>query len=154
MRRGGEDNMAYCRSCGIEVNENAVACTGRGVRPNDGEKFCQDCGKKTEPKAIMCVACGVNLKKVNHVAGSVSIGNSGGVPNSNPVGFGNAILWFLCCIPIGFSQWGQTAKGWTWVLISFLTGGVGGFVAWIDYWMSYNAQKTRKLDDWEFFPSA
>ncbi len=46
---------------------------------------------------------------------------------------GEAILWFLCCIPIGFMRYGQTGKGWIWVLISIATGGIGAVPAWIDY---------------------
>ena len=144
----------FCRSCGKEVAENAVACTGCGVRPNDGNEFCQACGKETNAKAVICVSCGVNLKKVNPVIGNVSIGSSGGTPNNQPLGAGEAILWYLCCAPIGYSKWNQTAKGWLWILIVFLTGGMAGIVVLVDYIMCYQAQKTRKLDEWEFFPSA
>ena len=28
--------MAFCRSCGTEVNEKAIACPDCGVNPNDG----------------------------------------------------------------------------------------------------------------------
>ena len=84
--------------------------------------------------------------------------STGGVPppppSSNPkeVSLGYAILWFLCCIPIGFMQWGQTAKGWVWVLIAIVTSGLGGLVAIVDYWMCFSAQQKRKLGEWEFFP--
>ena len=145
--------MAYCRTCGNEVTDNALACTGCGVKPNDGNQFCQECGKETNPKAIMCVACGVNLKKINPVIGNVSVGGSGGAPNDKPVGAGDAILWWLCCMPIGFSQWNQAAKGWLWLVIALLTG-FGGIVCLVDYILCYQAQKKRKLDEWEFFPSA
>ena len=69
-----------------------------------------------------------------------------------PTTIGAAVLWFLCCMPIGFTQWGQGGKGWIWVAISMFTGGAGGVVAWIDYWMSYSAQQHRDLDPMEFFP--
>ena len=36
----------------------------------------------------------------------------------------------------------------------FITGGIATPVAWIDYFMCYNAQTKRKLSEWEFFPSA
>ena len=144
----------FCRACGTEVAEKAMACTACGLRPNDGNQFCQSCGKETNPKAIVCVSCGVKLKTVNSVLGDISVGNSGGEENPNPVSAGTAILWFLCCIPVGFAQWGQLGKGMIWILISFITGGFGGFVAWIDYAMCYQAQKKRKLSEWEFFPSA
>ena len=75
-------------------------------------------------------------------------------PSSNPkeVSLGYAILWFLCCVPIGFMQWGQAAKGWVWVLIAIVTSGIGGIVAIVDYWMCFSAQQKRRLGEWEFFP--
>ena len=145
--------MAYCRNCGSESAENAIACTSCGVKPHDGNKFCQSCGKETNEKAIICVACGVKLKNVNSVLGDISVGNSGGEANPNPVSVGTAILWWLCCFPVGFAQWGQTGKGFVWFVIAMLTG-FGGFVALVDYIMCYQAQKKRKLSEWEFFPTA
>ena len=70
-----------------------------------------------------------------------------------PTEIGTALLWFICCMPIGFAQWGQAGKGWVWVLISAVTGGVGGLVALVDYWMCFSIQQQRPLGDWEFFPS-
>jgi UDP-N-acetylmuramyl pentapeptide phosphotransferase/UDP-N-acetylglucosamine-1-phosphate transferase len=67
-----------------------------------------------------------------------------------PTTMGTAILWFLCCLPIGFSSWGQGGKGWLWILIAMVPG--GGLVAWIDYWMCYSAQQKRDLEPMEFFP--
>ena len=147
--------MSYCRTCGPEVGENAMACTGCGVKPNDGNKFCPSCGKETNEKAVMCVGCGVGFKTENKLGlGDISVGNSGGEPNPNPVGGGTAFLWWLCCLPVGYAQWGQLGKGFVWILISIITGGFGGFVAWVDYAMCFQAQKKRKLSEWEFFPSA
>lgn len=73
--------------------------------------------------------------------------------NKQATDIGPAILWFLCCFPIGFMQWGQTAKGWIWFLISLCTGGFGSIVVIVDYWMCYSIQQKRKLGEWEFFPS-
>lgn len=64
-----------------------------------------------------------------------------------------AMLWLCLCFPIGFMRWGQTAKGWVWVLIALLTCGMGGFLALGDYWMNYTVQKTRPVGEWEFFPT-
>ena len=55
-------------------------------------------------------------------------------------------------MPIGFMQWGQTAKGWLWVFITICTCGYGGIVAIIDYWMCFIAQQNRPLKEWDFFP--
>ena len=49
-------------------------------------------------------------------------------------------------------QMGQPVKGWAWVGISMLTGGLGGFVALVDYFMCFGAQQKRQLGEWEFFP--
>ena len=68
------------------------------------------------------------------------------------MGTGEAILWFLLCLPIGFMQMGQPVKGWAWVGISFLTGGLAGFVAMIDYFICFGVQQKRPLGEWEFFP--
>ena len=51
----------YCRTCGKEISDNAVACTGCGVKPLAGNKFCQSCGAETNPEAVVCVKCGVKL---------------------------------------------------------------------------------------------
>ena len=77
-----------------------------------------------------------------------SVGND----QTKTVEVGEAILWFLCCLPIGFMRFGQTGKGWIWVLIAIATGGLGGLVAWVDYWISFSAQQRRQIKDWEFFP--
>jgi hypothetical protein len=47
---------------------------------------------------------------------------------------------------------GQTGKGWVWLVISMATGGLGGFVAMVDYCVCFTARQKRELDDWEYFP--
>jgi len=142
--------MAHCRTCGKDVAENAVACPSCGVKPNDGKAFCQSCGKETNDKAIICTSCGVQLAS----AGSgFSVGEVGsGGPNPNPASGGEAILWYLCCFPIGYGKFGQGSKGWAWFGITLITGGFAGIAVLVDYIMSYNAQQTRTLGEWEFFP--
>jgi len=51
----------YCRNCGNEVHERAIACVKCGLRPNDGTTHCQACGKETQPGAVICVHCGGHL---------------------------------------------------------------------------------------------
>lgn len=51
----------FCRYCGHQVNETALACPHCGVEPRNGRAFCQACGKPTVPEAILCPACGVML---------------------------------------------------------------------------------------------
>ena len=101
----------------------------------------------------VAISTNVSIGGTLSVTGNVSVGGSGGAPNDKPVGAGDAILWWLCCMPIGFSQWNQAAKGWLWLVIALLTG-FGGIICLVDYILCYQAQKKRKLDEWEFFPSA
>ena len=51
----------YCKSCGNNCNENAIACTSCGIPPKKGKSFCGDCGEKTNENAIICVKCGNSL---------------------------------------------------------------------------------------------
>ena len=52
----------FCRNCGKEVPDQAVACTGCGFAPMNGEKFCHNCGAETQANQEICVNCGVPLK--------------------------------------------------------------------------------------------
>ena len=76
------------------------------------------------------------------------------ISNHNPVSSATAILWWLICYPIGYSQYGQGAKGWVSILALMFTGGFAWIILLIDYIMCYNAQKSRALGEWEFFPTA
>ena len=140
--------MAFCRSCGSEVSANAIACTGCGVAPSNGNSFCPECGTQTNLKAVVCVDCGVNLSSAPSSSGGSNI------PNPNPVGAGEAVLWFICCPPIGSMKWGQTGKGWLWLGIFFFTGSIAWIPWLIDYIMCYQVQQKRVLGEWEWFPSA
>jgi hypothetical protein len=51
----------YCRNCGNEVNEKAVACPKCGFNPRSEKKFCPDCGVDTDPKQVVCIKCGISL---------------------------------------------------------------------------------------------
>ena len=51
----------YCRNCGNEVMEQAVACPSCGAHPKKGRNYCQNCGAETNPNAEMCVKCGAQL---------------------------------------------------------------------------------------------
>ena len=94
----------------------------------------------------------VMMERLSASTGGSSVPPPPSSTNSAEVTLGTAILWFLCCVPMGFMQWGQSAKGWVWVLIAIVTSGVGGIVAIIDYWMCFSVQQKRKLGEWEFFP--
>jgi hypothetical protein len=51
----------FCRNCGKQLADAAVACTGCGMRPLDGRKFCPNCGTQTEERAVICTKCGRSL---------------------------------------------------------------------------------------------
>ncbi len=51
----------YCRNCGKEVHEKAIACPGCGLPPRLERKFCHSCGMATVPTQAVCVKCGVSL---------------------------------------------------------------------------------------------
>lgn len=48
----------YCRNCGKEVHEKAIACPACGVPPRLENKYCYNCGSRTDPNQTMCVKCG------------------------------------------------------------------------------------------------
>lgn len=143
----------FCRHCGKKGNKDAIACLGCGIPPLKGKKFCNTCGEATHELAIICVKCGTSLKTTSSSNINFKIGQTIGEPNPDPVDGGMAILWYLICYPIGYSQWGQATKGWVSLLLIFISFGFGGIILLVDYIMCYNAQKTRKLGEWEFFPS-
>ncbi len=58
----------YCRNCGKEVDQKAVACPSCGVPPRIEKKFCFNCGQPTIASQVMCTKCGVSLA----IAGSSS----------------------------------------------------------------------------------
>jgi RNA polymerase subunit RPABC4/transcription elongation factor Spt4 len=51
----------YCRNCGSEVHEKAIACPKCGVPPLSEKKFCQECGSETKENQLICIKCGVKL---------------------------------------------------------------------------------------------
>ena len=63
----------FCRNCGSEVNEKAIACPKCGVPPLVEKKFCQECGGETKENQMVCIKCGVKL--INKGSGS-SIGSN------------------------------------------------------------------------------
>ena len=51
----------FCRNCGTQLDDKAIACTKCGVNPHNGVGFCQNCGKPTVANAAVCMSCGVGL---------------------------------------------------------------------------------------------
>ena len=59
----------YCKNCGAEINENAVACMSCGFAKGNGDKFCANCGQPVNPGAAICTSCGAALKAAVAVNG-------------------------------------------------------------------------------------
>jgi hypothetical protein len=90
--------VLFCRTCGKELNEQAVACPGCGVPPLAGNQFCQSCGAQTLPAAAVCVKCGVPLAKGKGEKSSSTF------LRSTPVVAASLLL----CFPLGhFLVWTQ-----------------------------------------------
>ena len=54
----------FCKNCGNQINENAVACLNCGFAKGDGGKFCANCGSEINPGAASCTKCGAAVKTV------------------------------------------------------------------------------------------
>ena len=135
----------FCRSCGTELAQGAIACTKCGLAPFNGTKFCPSCGKETNPEAIMCVSCGVGLRKS---AGAAPRTTSNAGPSSGGVGVAqdvNKTAVGLCGIFLGGLgvhkfMLGYPKEGKIMLAVSCLTLGIGaplmvlvGFIEGIMY---------------------
>lgn len=54
----------YCKNCGAEMNESAVACMSCGFAKGAGSKYCANCGKEINPGAAICTNCGASVQSV------------------------------------------------------------------------------------------
>ena len=52
----------FCKSCGKELSDKAVACIGCGMNPTGGSANCPACGVATKDKQVICTACGGSLQ--------------------------------------------------------------------------------------------
>lgn len=105
----------FCRNCGKEVAEQAVACMSCGLAPTNGNKFCWNCTAETNAAAIVCVKCGVPTKKAGSTAAPSQVKPVGeeqlvypSEPPKDPV-----MMCVLSVLLVGLGQilLGQTAKG-------------------------------------------
>lgn len=113
----------FCRNCGTQLDDRAVACLKCGANPRVGVSYCWHCGKPTAPPAVVCVSCGVALSPVSH----------------NPRAE-NKIAAGVCGILLGWLGvhkfiLGMTGAGLTMLLVSIvggiLTCGIAAWVMWI-----------------------
>jgi TM2 domain-containing membrane protein YozV len=107
----------YCRNCGNQLDDRAIACPKCGLDPRAGTTCCQNCGKPTPPNAVVCTSCGVSLARVGY---------------SDPRA-GNKIAAGVCAILLGSLGvhkfiLGYTGAGLTLLLVTVLTCGLGGII--------------------------
>ena len=102
----------FCRNCGTQLDDQAVACIKCGANPRVGVSYCWHCGKPTTPAAVVCVNCGVAFSSMTH----------------NPRA-GNKIAAGVCGILLGWLGVHKFILGYTTAgVIMLLVGVVGGFV--------------------------
>lgn len=113
----------FCRNCGTQLDDQAVACIKCGASPSVGVSYCWHCGKSTTPNAVVCVSCGVGLSTMN----------------ANPRA-SNKIAAGICDILLGALGvhkfiLGFTGAGLTMLLVSLLGGiltcGMSAWAMWI-----------------------
>ncbi len=100
----------YCRTCGKELVNEAVVCTGCGVPPLIGKKFCQGCGAETSEQAVVCVKCGVSLT-TSKVAGNSQQVTKLIQPSNPPKDPTTMCVLSAALAGLGQIILGQTAKG-------------------------------------------
>jgi len=112
----------YCKNCGKEVNEKAVACASCGFDPKTESNFCYECGAETKEKQIVCIKCGVSLKgvKTKQLQNENSLGN----PKINYFGIVSAIIMAISI----FLPWikGSSSASFMGHSASYSTGGISG----------------------------
>jgi len=114
----------FCKNCGAELGENAVACMSCGFAKGNGEKFCANCGKEINPGAAICTNCGA---AVNTAAIP-----TGGEQKSKLVAV--LLAFFLGGIGIHDFYLGYTQYGIIKIVLCVCTAGVGsGIWALIDF---------------------
>lgn len=109
----------FCRNCGNQVDERAIACPKCGVNPRDGISFCQNCGKSMPANGVVCMNCGVALARW---------GNDPRASNKIAAGVCGILLGSL-----GVHKFilGYTMAGLIMLLITVLTCGVAGVITHI-----------------------
>ena len=114
----------FCKNCGNEMNENAVACMSCGFAKGDGNKFCANCGSEINAGAAICVKCGAAVK----AAASAGID---GEPKSKLVAI--LLAFFLGSIGIHDFYLGYNKYGIIKIVLTVCTGVGGGIWALIDF---------------------
>ena len=118
----------YCRNCGKEVHEKAVACPACGVPPLLEKKYCSNCGSPTQVNQAMCTKCGV------------AVTNSGGSSGTKSKIVAGLLAIFLNCLGIHKFYLGYNKEGAIYLAISLIAGlptcfvsvGIMTVIGWIE----------------------
>ena len=114
--------MAYCKNCGVEINENQEICVKCGVKVGTGTAFCHNCGKELPAGADVCLNCGVSAKKAPE---------AGDLAGKDKVTMA-LICFFLGGIGIHNFMMGETKKGIFKIVMAFCFG-ISYIFALIDF---------------------
>ncbi len=114
----------FCKNCGNEINENAVACMSCGFAKGNGSKFCANCGKEINPGAAICTSCGAAVQ-------AVGANVVGGEQKSKLVAV--LLAFFLGGIGIHDFYLGYNKNGILKIVLTVCTGFGGGLWALIDF---------------------
>ena len=112
----------YCKNCGNEINESAVACMKCGFAKGNGDKFCANCGSAINPGAAICINCGAAVS--NTLAAN-------GEQKSKLVAV--LLAFFLGGIGVHDFYLGYTKYGIIKIVLTLCTGFGGGIWALIDF---------------------
>ncbi len=111
----------FCKNCGAEMNENAVACMSCGFAKGTGNKFCSNCGKEINPGAAICTSCGA----------AIAVTPAVGEEKSKLVAV--LLAFFLGSLGIHDFYLGYTTYGIIKIVLTFCTGFGGAIWALVDF---------------------
>ncbi len=112
----------FCRNCGKQLDDRAVACMSCGLARGDGNKFCPNCGAETNPAAVVCIKCGAATKPLPA---------PGQHPDSGKRIAAGVLAILLGSLGIHKFVLGFTLPGVILLLVTILTCGAGGAVTGI-----------------------
>lgn len=110
----------YCKNCGAEINENAVACMSCGFAKGTGNRFCANCGQEVTPGAAFCVNCGASTTPAVNTEQKSKL-------------VAVLLAFFLGGIGIHDFYLGYTKYGIIKIVLTVCTGCGGGIWALIDF---------------------
>ena len=106
--------MAYCKQCGIELNENQEVCTNCGFKKGKGNSYCPTCGVSILPEQDICINCGKKLTEETPVINNENfVDYEKKARNSLIFGLIGLIAWFIPLFgyPIGILALVNGLKG-------------------------------------------